>query len=346
MEINYPWFEFAFTVLLLAATAIAYYLHVRHTKTTKGGLIRYILPAVSAVLVVPFILQQSSCVYPSCIIGAFTLALVAILSSFIGMYNYVHRAVFYISVVFVSVVMYLTSTPIYIIEVFSISALASLLYARHVHTHGPDRGLHGQQRSIELRRDVIQISAWAILLILFWILSTTVSIPAFRTFILYVVILLFIILELSEKSKGSRISKLFHGFEKPGMVYGNGAMVLSIGILLLIGFVNHIAPMLFFISVLMLSDAVATIAGLELKGPKLPYNKMKSVAGTIAFFVSASAMGYLLIGIYALPISIILAVVESLKLPVDDNIRLPVASILIYLPLASSPVWMPALLHL
>ncbi len=340
MELYYPWFGAVLTLSLLAVTVVSYYLHICSARRSRARLSSYLIPIVPLILIIPFLFQQGSSVNIS------VLAMTAILSSFVGMYNSVDRTAFYISIASVATVMYLSSTPFYVIDVFAIGALASLIYARYTHVSKAHRASMHEQRRIELRRDAVQISAWVWLIALFWLFRPDISGISFQLSIFYIVVLLFVVIELSERFKNTKTGRVLHRLEKPGMAYGNGAMILSIGILLLIGFVRYTLPMMFFLSVLVLSDAIATIAGLGIGGPKLPYNRTKSVAGSIAFLVSASAVGYLFIGLYAIPLSAILALIEGMKLPIDDNIRLPVASILIYLFLAYSTVWVNMVLHI
>ena len=66
-------------------------------------------------------------------------------------------------------------------------------------------------------------------------------------------------------------------------------------------------------------------------GPKLFYNKNKSVYGTLAFFAVVAIVGYPFIGTYSLLFGAGLALVESIKLPVDDNIMISVVMILLYI---------------
>jgi dolichol kinase len=61
----------------------------------------------------------------------------------------------------------------------------------------------------------------------------------------------------------------------------------------------------------------------------LPYNKRKTVAGTLAFLVATAIPGIIILGLWGIPIAIILTLVESVDLPVDDNVALPIATVIL-----------------
>ncbi|HEY0143959.1 MAG TPA: hypothetical protein VGF48_23940 [Thermoanaerobaculia bacterium] len=85
-------------------------------------------------------------------------------------------------------------------------------------------------------------------------------------------------------------------------------------------------------------DGMATIIGRLAGGPKVPWNASKGIAGTLAFFVFGSVAVAGLIAwnradvlfLGALPLAAALcaisALVESLPLPWDDNITVPVSA--------------------
>ncbi len=95
-------------------------------------------------------------------------------------------------------------------------------------------------------------------------------------------------------------------------------------------------------AILAFGDGMATIAGQGLGGARLPWNPAKSWAGTLAFWVcgtlgSAAALGWTLahqerplaIGVVlsaAALTALSAALVESLPLPLDDNLTVPLAS--------------------
>ncbi|HUO84383.1 MAG TPA: DUF92 domain-containing protein [Thermoanaerobaculia bacterium] len=101
-------------------------------------------------------------------------------------------------------------------------------------------------------------------------------------------------------------------------------------------------------AILAFGDGSATLAGIHIRGPRLPWNQDKSVAGTAAFLLAGSAAGWCVVrfvgaGEQFLPgvLVVILAVaaaaiVESLPLNVDDNITVPLTAGLVVAALSSA----------
>jgi dolichol kinase len=102
---------------------------------------------------------------------------------------------------------------------------------------------------------------------------------------------------------------------------GWGSACYATGVLLAITFLPEINEIAATILILGLGDGISTIVGLNGKA-KLPYNKRKTLEGTIAFLVS-SLTAYYFVGILAVPIALIAALVESLPY-VDDNLTVPI----------------------
>lgn len=113
-------------------------------------------------------------------------------------------------------------------------------------------------------------------------------------------------------------------FERRGVkMMGIGSALYLLGIILLSVFLQENAEIAGGILLFGLGDGAATIFGLNGKRP-LPWNNKKTVEGTIAFFV-AGLPAYFFIGILALPLSALCAIIETLPLPIDDNISVPIA---------------------
>ncbi len=117
-----------------------------------------------------------------------------------------------------------------------------------------------------------------------------------------------------------------------------GIVLYTLGIFILVLWFYreiHIAVGAFAIQAL--GDGVATMAGLTLKGPRLPWNPKKSVAGTVGFFI-ASLFSVLLMKFvepslslseWMLPIAaagFLCALLESAPLAVNDNLTVPLAA--------------------
>jgi uncharacterized protein (TIGR00297 family) len=98
--------------------------------------------------------------------------------------------------------------------------------------------------------------------------------------------------------------------------------------------------------ILALGDGAATIVGTRSRGPKLPWNPDKSVAGSLAFVVAGAAGGAALAWwtraavVPAPPLLFTLAApvlaataaagVESLRVGLDDNISVPIAAAIVF----------------
>jgi len=62
---------------------------------------------------------------------------------------------------------------------------------------------------------------------------------------------------------------------------------------------------------------------------KLPYNRRKSYAGTIGFLIATAVPGVIILGLWGIPLALILTAVESIELPIDDNLAIPIATVII-----------------
>jgi len=107
-------------------------------------------------------------------------------------------------------------------------------------------------------------------------------------------------------------------------VPGWGSACYAAGVLILLTSLPDIPRMSAGIFVLAVGDSFSTIVGRWGK-LRLPYNRAKTLEGTLAFFIS-SLPAYYFIGIWAVPLAAIAALVESLALPIDDNLTVPMAS--------------------
>lgn len=121
------------------------------------------------------------------------------------------------------------------------------------------------------------------------------------------------------------IDNVLSFLERPGEPAGFGALAYFAGILACLTlFEPPLSISILFI--LSISDGVSTIIGKKFGNHHLPYNKKKSVEGSLAFLASA-----LLIvpfgGIFALLAAIFATIIESLPLPIDDNLTIPLAGV-------------------
>ncbi len=220
------------------------------------------------------------------------------------------------------------------IQMFAIGTMMGLLYKG-----GPTvlkKVARRDSKSLETRRDVVHVFLGAIIMLLF--LSTTFYYAEYITTIL--IIIGYVYNSALAKYKGKGFSFLSK-FERSDDLFGTGALYLGVGVLLLLGFVHTLHFMIIGIAALMFADPIATIVGLNLDGPKLFYNKKKSVYGTLAFMAVVLIVGYPFIGYYAALFAAILAFVESTESPIDDNIAIPLVMIIVYIIFLGSIGWLP-----
>ena len=118
-------------------------------------------------------------------------------------------------------------------------------------------------------------------------------------------------------------------FERENVRFpGYGAFWYVAGTLLLalsLGNVNEIAAAIVTLAV---GDSAATIFGIRGRHP-LPYNRIKTTEGSVAFFVF-SLPAYLFVGWMGVALAATAAAAESLGTPVDDNLLIPITAILFF----------------
>lgn len=106
---------------------------------------------------------------------------------------------------------------------------------------------------------------------------------------------------------------------------GYGSAWLIVGFLLAITFLENMEQTMSIIWILGVGDGLSTIVGINGKH-KLPYNKKKTIEGSLALFIS-SVLTYFLIGPVAILLAIATTIVESLPIPLDDNAAIPIVGI-------------------
>jgi dolichol kinase len=118
--------------------------------------------------------------------------------------------------------------------------------------------------------------------------------------------------------------------ERKNVSYGLGASYLAASTALMLGFAHNAPLLLFGIVALFFGDAAATIIGISARNAaKLPYNRYKTIVGSLAFFLVTAVLGYLFVGIYAVLLAAILAFIEGLYISLDDNVRSGIAVIIL-----------------
>lgn len=219
------------------------------------------------------------------------------------------------------------------IEMFAIGTGYGMFYRSGL------KGLKRKQkkagRSLETRRDLVHIGFGVVFFALFLLLN-------FYDAVLIATALIFLgYIYNSVFALNGRKRSFLKTMEREESLYGLGALYLAVGAALLIGFIHNLDFLLAGFAALFFADPLATIAGMNLDGPKLPYSRSKSIYGTAVFFATVSLIGYLFIGIYSVPLGAILAIVESLDTHIDDNISIALTMVIIYIVFLASAHLLP-----
>lgn len=119
-------------------------------------------------------------------------------------------------------------------------------------------------------------------------------------------------------------------FERKNVRFpGYGAFWYVVGTLLLAFFISNPNEIAATILTLALGDSAATIFGIRGVHP-LPYNRRKTIEGSFAFLIF-SLSSCLLVGWLGIPLSLLTAVSESLPVPIDDNLLIPITAALFFI---------------
>ncbi len=244
---------------------------------------------------------------------------------FLGSYSFREYHT-YASIFFLSAIMLFLLTvsgmPAHLLVALGIGIMPALVY------FGKSGNLENETKrdakQVEVRRDIIQIAMGLVTI------AIVAYIGAYVQYLFWISMLIFLGIISTARYPSNGISKAFMSIEKPYARYGNGGLLLISGSLLIAGFVRQPSYLLFFLSLILLADPIATIVGINIGGPKLPYQKKKSVSGTIAFFLFGCIIGYFLVGLYAIPLSLIIGIAESSSGVLDDNVLISVLSMALY----------------
>ncbi len=181
--------------------------------------------------------------------------------------------------------------------------------------------------SLEIRRQAIHI-ALGIFLLGFLLLLGRMKIIYLLSSILFVGFLL-----ISLVMRGYKLplaSWFVERFErKSAPLPGYGSAWYVAGFLLCSLLIPDVSNLAAAFLVLALGDAASNLAGSHGKHP-LPYNKNKTLEGTLAFMLF-SLPAFFFIGWAAFPLAILAALVESLPVKIDDNLSIPVACSLFFM---------------
>lgn len=129
------------------------------------------------------------------------------------------------------------------------------------------------------------------------------------------------------------LDPFFAHLERKGVVQGAGALWYLCGMLLLCSFLQNdlrIAASLYIVSI---GDGFSTLAGKFLGSHPLPYNKKKTMEGTLAFALSCAPLLFFSPAFFA--VSLACAFAEGLpfwegKPKIDDNLAVSICALLLF----------------
>ncbi|MDE1823224.1 MAG: hypothetical protein KGI00_00880 [Candidatus Micrarchaeota archaeon] len=217
-----------------------------------------------------------------------------------------HR-LFYLAIGTLYVLANILSYTNFLLQSVLFGIMSSVIYKESTRT-----GFVEKQK--EEKRDVLHFFVGILLISIFF---------AFRESTASLILMLLVIftiyaIVLSEVYKKSAFSMFVYSFERRGSILGHGAVWLALGSMLVASFLSGPFVIATLIAIF-IGDPIATFVGLRLKGPRLPYNRKKSVSGSLAYFATTLALSYPFIGAYSLPLSLIAAFSEGLDVRMDDN---------------------------
>ncbi len=181
--------------------------------------------------------------------------------------------------------------------------------------------------NFELRRKLFHFF-FGLFLIFILIYSCRRNLIIFQSFVLIFGSIMIVLMQ-----KGWKIpiaGWLEETFERENVRFpGYGAFWYVVGALLLALFLGNTDEIAAAIVALAAGDSAATIFGIRGRHP-LPYNRHKTMEGSVAFFVF-TLPACLFVGWMGVELAALAAVVESLDTPVDDNLLIPITAILFFI---------------
>lgn len=148
---------------------------------------------------------------------------------------------------------------------------------------------------------------------------------------LFLILLIGIFIQ-DQKIKGKKLFIIDTALEKMGdkneFLPGIGAMQYFVGLLFIISFLNDLYHINASIIMLSFGDGIASMVNGKIKWP---YNKHKTLEGSICFLIVSAMGGYLYARILGVIIALIVTVVESLPLKgISDNLTVPISAVILF----------------
>ena len=183
----------------------------------------------------------------------------------------------------------------------------------------------GMDSGTEIRRDVFQIVTGIIVLLFIFEFGRYDG----SLLVLFGSLLLYAVGNFSSLQKNNKVSRFLFTMEREGVSLGHGAISLASGVFFLLGILSAYNVVLVGIFLVLIADPVATIAGKTIGGLRLPYNKTKTVSGTLIALLVSLVYTCLFSGLNLLPYAFIGIMVESItSYPLDDNLTVPISIVL------------------
>jgi dolichol kinase len=175
-------------------------------------------------------------------------------------------------------------------------------------------------KEVEIRRDMFQILLGLIVIFIFYMFPKPYSALMITLAIIFGYIFAGI---AASATHGNKAFELLAKMEREDVILGAGAIWLAVGSLIVIAVLGNTSYIIPVITTIFIADSGATIIGISIKGPALPYNSKKTISGTLAYFIIA-ALAFSLLGYIGILIAFIAAVAESLPVDIDDNLLVPI----------------------
>lgn len=323
MQITLDLYSLLFIIVTTALAAV--YCVDSWRRNTRGYIIPLVLSVVSVYVVLLLLHPGASQFYTQLSLGAGIAIISTVLAAF-----YITRPIAFLPVMALLIaasVLYIVTYPgsMLFAGMFGIGTMYGLTY-RSIRNRSSPMKFTKKRKSTEVNRDLIHILLGIVLVAALF--STGFS---QATKIIFGLILLgYIVNNILSTNRLVGVYRRILPLERNNVVYGSGAMHLAAGTALLIGFIPNFNFVMFGIIALFFADPIATIVGLNISRARIPFNREKTVAGSLAFFAVAAVLGYPFVGVYSISFGIILAIIESLNILVDDNIRVGVVTVLLY----------------
>jgi dolichol kinase len=207
------------------------------------------------------------------------------------------------------------------VGMFGVGTIIGALYGEHyLSTRREDRTM--RKTATETRRDMVQM------VIGLGVLAVMLVLQQGYLYIIFALVLLAYLFNNLISKNGAAFRELSR-LERRDVEYGTGAMHIAAGLAILLGFAGYKLA-LFGVFPLFFGDALATLTGMHFyRSRKLPYNRRKSYAGTIGFLIATIIPGVIILGLWGIPLALVLTLIESVELPIDDNIAVPIATVVL-----------------